>query len=136
MSLPKRVFLDTNVYLTGFDQPDSVDGQILRWLADHPSVTVLICDALIEQIRRVATRNRHKDFAGIILDGIWRSYSVEFVLLMPQTPDPSIPREDWEIYLCAKVAGTDCFVSNNRELIRAIADFDCLTPQAFVDAYL
>jgi hypothetical protein len=30
----------------------------------------------------------------------------------------------------------DSFVSSNRELIRQIADFECLTPENFIQKYL
>ena len=43
---------------------------------------------------------------------------------------------DIEVYLTAKLGKTDCFVSSNRGLIKAIADFECLTAANFVDKYL
>ena len=48
----------------------------------------------------------------------------------------SIPSEDIYIYLTAKYGRADYFISSNRELIKSIADFECLTPETFVDKYL
>jgi predicted nucleic acid-binding protein len=136
MAQPQRIFLDTNVYIFGFDQSDNPEKQILSWLAQSDGIVVLISSDLIEQIRRVAKRQLGKDKAGEILDQIWRNYPIEVVVLTVSPPGLTIPREDWEIYLTAKQGKADCFVSNNRELIRAIAAFECLTPEAFVKAYL
>ncbi|CCQ70054.1 hypothetical protein CWATWH0402_3964 [Crocosphaera watsonii WH 0402] len=47
-----------------------------------------------------------------------------------------IPTEDIEIYLSAKYGQADCFVSGNRELLKAIADFECLTIDDFINKYL
>lgn len=47
-----------------------------------------------------------------------------------------IPSEDIEIYLSAKYGKANCFVSGNRELIKAIADFECLTADDFVKKYI
>lgn len=50
-----------------------------------------------------------------------------------------IPREDVDVYLTAKQGQAECFVSANRELVRAMASqtdvFECLSPEAFVDKY-
>jgi hypothetical protein len=48
----------------------------------------------------------------------------------------NIPTEDIEIFLTAFLGDSDCFISSNRELIKAIANFECLTPQDFVIRYL
>lgn len=48
----------------------------------------------------------------------------------------TIPTEDLEIFLTAFLGDTDCFISSNRELIKAIANFECLTPHDFVIKYL
>ena len=41
-----------------------------------------------------------------------------------------------QIHRVAKYGLADCFVSGNRELIKIIADFECLTADAFVNKYL
>lgn len=48
----------------------------------------------------------------------------------------NILTEDIEVFLTAQLGNADCFISANRELIKAIATFECLTPQAFVTKYL
>jgi hypothetical protein len=40
---------------------------------------------------------------------------------------------DTNVYICGE---GDSFVSSNRELIRKIADFECLTPENFIQKYL
>lgn len=47
--------------------------------------------------------------------------------------DGTIPNEDIEVYLTAKLGNSDCFVSSNRKLIKAIATFECLTPREFIN---
>jgi predicted nucleic acid-binding protein len=47
-----------------------------------------------------------------------------------------IPREDIYIYLTAKYGQADCFISGNRELIKTIADFECITADNFIKKYL
>ena len=44
--------------------------------------------------------------------------------------------EDVFIYLTAKYAEVDIFISENRELIKAIAGFECLTSEGFINKYL
>lgn len=64
------------------------------------------------------------------------------MLLLSQKKNPMIsiskiiPSEDIYIFLTANYGNADCFVSGNRELIQAIADFECLTPSDFVNKYL
>ncbi len=50
--------------------------------------------------------------------------------------EKSIPSEDIYIYLTAKYGKADYFISSNRELIKSIADFECLTPEIFINKYL
>ncbi|MBO1345968.1 MAG: hypothetical protein EBE86_000525 [Hormoscilla sp. GUM202] len=79
-----------------------------------------------------------------IVDRIWQNLNCVFV---PETDElnaeaeqiianQSIPAEDIFIYLTAKYGEADCFVSGNRELIKAIADFPCFTPEDFVQLFL
>lgn len=146
---PQRVFLDTNVYIVGAAIPDSDEAAILSWAgfdgSQAPGAEVVVSDALFRQIRAVARRLRHKDWAGEILMRIWRYMSVRFVIIKPEEgadlgAAAAIPREDVEIFLAAREGGVDCFVSANRELVRAVAaktgDFDCLMPEEFVSRFL
>jgi len=48
----------------------------------------------------------------------------------------TIPSEDIEIYLSAKYGETECFVSGSRKLLKAIADFECLNAEGFIQKYL
>ncbi|MGD1701414.1 hypothetical protein [Dapis sp. BLCC M229] len=105
---------------------------------------IILSPELIDQIRRVGKYLWNKDKAGLVLGLIWSNLNIFYV-----TPDAewrnlskeinstgNIPTEDIEVFLTAKFGSTDCFVSSNRKLIKAIADFECLTPDAFIKKYL
>jgi predicted nucleic acid-binding protein len=145
---PRRIFLDTNVYIVGSALEGSPEALILDWAGwgDQPSsVEVVVSDALLKQIARVARRIRDKDWAGELLSQIWRSMHVVFVLLDPLEilaieEERVIPREDATVYLSARRGRAECFVSANHELVRILTtqtgDFVCLTPEEFVRRYL
>lgn len=149
MSSLERIFLDTNVFIIGDANKLSDESRILEALGyrGKPAILnleVILSDELLDQIRRVAKYLYGKDQAGEILSNIWRWLDITYV---PSTVEWNqekltlintglIPSEDIEIYLSAKYGNADCFVSGNRELIRAIADFQCLTPEDFVNQYL
>lgn len=146
--LPKRIFLDTNIYIIGAATEDTPEAQILDWAGfggdeteRDQQVEVILSEALIEQITRVACRLQHKDWAGEILTAIWQSMNVRFIVLDPNEVQKLeaqgvIPREDVTVFLSAKAGAADCFVSANHKLIRALAerdgDFLCFTPKEFV----
>ena len=142
----KRVFLDTNIYILGFINPNSEEGQILAWLAQNQSsIELIISLDLIIQITRVARRIRNKDWAGEIIDRIWQNYKVRYIIIdlhriEQLTALGLIPREDIEVYLTAQAGQADCFISANYKLIRALVqdtnEFECLTPTEFVNKYL
>ena len=104
----------------------------------------IISQELINQILRVGKRLQNKDWAAKIVTRIWINLDCLFI---PETEqilteakqilaNKTIPREDIFIYLTAKYGEADSFVSSNRELIRQIADFECLTPENFIQKYL
>lgn len=146
---PTRLFLDTNVYILGTIEPESAEGQILRWL-ESPElsalrVRVIISKELIDQILRVAKRLRNKDWGSEILGRIWQRFKVEYVQLSNADFENVhslgvIPREDEGVYLTASQGKAQCFVSANHELIRTLVqktgEFECLFPQEFVNQYL
>ncbi|HEY9703215.1 MAG TPA: hypothetical protein V6C58_12250 [Allocoleopsis sp.] len=74
----------------------------------------------------------NKDKAGFVLSIIWSRLNIYYVtpnqqwynLLNEISMRGNIPTEDIEIFLTAKLGDTDCFVSGNRELIKAIAEFE------------
>ncbi|MGI0483650.1 hypothetical protein ACN4EE_23075, partial [Geminocystis sp. CENA526] len=70
------------------------------------------------------------DFYYVNVDNKWRKLLAEIVA------EAIIPTEDIEMYLTAKLGLCDCCVSSNRGLIKAIADFECLTPCEFISKYL
>ncbi len=150
--LPAPIFLDTNVYIVGAAIDESPEAKILNWVgfgADPTDierrVEVILSDALIEQITRVARRIRGKDWSGEILAEIWQGMNVRFVVLdleeVGQLESQGvIPREDVTVYLSAKVGRAAVFVSANHKLVRILAerlgDFLCCTPSEFVEQFL
>jgi predicted nucleic acid-binding protein len=147
--LPKRVFLDTNVYVIGAAFPESPERVILSWAGfakgEPGPVEIIVSEELFEQIRRVSKRVGSKDWAGQILGHVWQDLRLCYVILDPDDRRAieamgSVPREDIGIYLTAREGNAQCFVSTNHELIAALAkttgEFECLTPDEFVRRYL
>jgi predicted nucleic acid-binding protein len=146
---PRRLFLDTNVFIVGAAFEHSPEAAILDWAGFAPphkaDVVILVSDALFRQISRVAQRLQNKDWGGEIIGRIWRNMMVDFVLLdedevrLWETAG-AVPREDVTVYLTALRGRADCFVSANHELVRMLAQqsgsFVCLTPAQFVETYL
>jgi predicted nucleic acid-binding protein len=149
MSNLKRVFLDTNIYIVGDANKQSFESIILEAFGYRNQsklihAEIILSDELLDQIRRVSKYLYGKDQAGEIISNIWRWFDIFYVpstvnwqqeqLLLSNSN--LIPSEDILIYLTAKFGEADCFVSGNRELIRAIADFECLTAEDFVKKYI
>jgi hypothetical protein len=149
MSRLKRVFLDTNIYITGDADQNSFESKVLEAFGYREKskiifAEIILSDELLDQIRRVGKYLYGKDETGKMLSNIWRWLNIFY---LPSTFDWEseqlllvnqgiIPSEDIEIYLSAKFGEADCFVSGNRELIKSIADFECLTAQDFVTKYI
>jgi predicted nucleic acid-binding protein len=146
---PGRVFLDTNVFIIGVALPDSPEAQILRWagfgMPQHGTVEVVVSQELFEQILHVGRRLKGKDWGSEIVGRIWKDMTFVYVIVPPHESRPiqqagRIPREDIGIYLTAHLGQAQCFISSNHELIRSLAgesgEFECLSPQDFVDRYL
>ncbi|MBE9059559.1 hypothetical protein [cf. Phormidesmis sp. LEGE 11477] len=144
-----RIFLDTNVYIVGVADTESIEWEILTWLGFDGSQSaraeVIVSAELIEQILRVAKRLKSKDWAGSIVSRMWQNLKLRYVLVDTQESSKLaslgwLPREDIGIYLAAKQGRADCFISSNRELVRAVVtetkDFECFTPKNFVNRYL
>ena len=149
MSLPLRVFLDTNVYIVGAANSTSAEWQILLWLGFESrrpdAAEVVISAEVIEQILRVAKRLNNKDWAGNVVARIWQNLKLCYVLVnepgFQQTDTFQwLPQEDIGVYLTAKLGKADCFISSNHELIRVIAtetgEFECLKLEDFFRRYL
>jgi predicted nucleic acid-binding protein len=144
IALPRRILLDTNVYVVGLLEETSFEAQVLDFLAAQTETIILFSSELEEQLRRVGRRLADKDWAGFILYLIWRDYAIDYVI--PPMPvkeledTGDIPREDLGIYLTALMGEADCFVSANRELVKQVAVkqrvFACLTPEEFVKKYI
>jgi predicted nucleic acid-binding protein len=148
-SHPRRIFLDTNVFIVGAAIGDSAEATILDWAGFGPprqaDVVILASDALFQQIARVARRLRGRDWAGAIIGRIWRNMQVDYVLLDDAEirrweADEVVPRADVTVYLTVLNGRADCLVSANHELVKALASqsgrFECLTPPQFVAKYL
>ena len=146
---PGRIFLDTNVFIIGAALPDSPEAKILVWAGfgrPQPGpVEVVVSHELFEQILRVGRRLKGKDWGSEIVGRIWHDMTFVYVIIAPHEYEAvlksgRIPREDIGIYLTAHNGQAQCFVSSNHELIRSLAgesrEFECLSPQTFVDQYL
>jgi len=144
-----RIFLDTNIFIIGDADKQSLESIILEALGYRNQPTILsaeiiLSEELVDQIRRVSKYLYGKDHAGAIISNIWQWLNIHYV---PSTVDwhddklslinsKIIPSEDIEIYLSAKYGEAECFVSGNRKLIQAIADFECLNADSFIKKYL
>lgn len=145
-----RLCLDTNIYILGVQEAESQERKILEVIGffDEKDIKIdaqiILSAELIDQIRRVGKYLYGKDKAGIILGKIWSQLNIYYVIHDNQwftlfediKFNSNIPTEDIEIFLTAKLGKADCFVSTNRELLQAIADFECLTPDNFINKYL
>lgn len=144
-----RLFLDTNVYIIGQLIPGDFEDQLLQRLGLYEPIKssraqVIISQELINQLLRVGKRLKGKDWSAKLVDQIWSNLNCIFI---PESQSMKfeanqliargiIPKEDIYIYLGAKFGQADFFISANRGLLRAIADFPCLTAQEFVSKYL
>jgi predicted nucleic acid-binding protein len=144
-----KIFLDTNIYIIGQLNPLSPEEHLLQWLGYYTpnyksQAKVIISQELINQILLVGKRLKGKDWAAKTVDQIWQNLDCLFV---PETREmqaearkilaqKGIPNEDIFIYLTAKYGEADIFVSENRELIKLIADFECLNSEEFINKYL
>ena len=144
-----RIFLDTNIYILGADDRESNEGRILTWLGFQQNIggsnEVIVSQALIDEVTRVAKRLRNKDWSGELLGKICSNLNVCYVLIDQQSfamleAQAIIPREDIGVYLTAQAGRADCFVSANHKLIRTLVretkEFECLTPESFVSKYV
>ena len=146
----RRLCLDTNVYIIGIQDLNSPEARILKAIGYFGDSTVqvtaeiILSDEIIDQVRRVGKYLWNKDKAGFAIGLMWSRLNVHYVNynlewkreLEQITSYHQIPNEDIEVYLTAKLGQSDCFVSSNRELIKAIAAFKCLTPTEFIDQFL
>lgn len=149
MSSLQRLFLDTNIFILGDADRTSSESFILEALGyrNHSpilQVELILSDELLDQIRRVGKYLYGKDQAGQLLSNIWRWFDIFYVSSTVDWSEEKsrlinrkiIPLEDLEIFLSAKYGQANCFVSGNRELLKAIAEFECLTPDDFIQKYL
>ena len=147
-SLPKSIFLDTNIYILGALDLASDENKILSLLINDGNsdqqTRVIFSQELIDQILRVGKRLQNKDWSSGLLTRLWQQLQVDFIFVEDQDIQAIadagvIPREDAGIYLTAKQGKAQCFVSRNYKLIRAIVEqteeFECLTPIEFLQKY-
>jgi predicted nucleic acid-binding protein len=80
-----RLFLDTNVYILGAIDSSSFERQILDWLdrvdPNTNPIELLVSEALLIQVARVARRLSNKDWAGKLVDRIVSYPNVCYILL-------------------------------------------------------
>lgn len=147
-SLPKSIFLDTNIYILGALDLASDENKILSLLINDENsdrqTRVIFSQELIDQILRVGKRLQNKDWSSGLLTRLWQQLQVDFIFVEDQDIQAIanagiIPREDAGIYLTAKQGKAQCFVSRNYKLIRALVEqteeFECFTPIEFLQKY-
>jgi len=147
-SLPKSVFLDTNIYILGALDLNSDESKILSLLVSDKNsdeqTRVIFSQELIDQILRVGKRLQNKDWSSGLLIKLWQQLKVDFIFVEDQDIQAIadagiIPREDAGVYLTAKQGKAKCFVSRNYKLIRALVEqteeFECFTPSEFLQKY-
>lgn len=144
-SLPKSIFLDTNIYILGALDLDSDESKILSLLENiDRQPKVIFSQELIDQILRVGKRLQNKDWSSGLLTRLWQKLQVDFIFVedrdIQAIADAGIiPREDAGVYLTAKQGEAQCFVSRNYKLIRTLVEqteeFECLTPSEFLEKY-
>ena len=147
-SLPKSIFLDTNIYILGALDLASDENKILSLLINDENsdqqTRVIFSQELIDQILRVGKRLQNKDWSSGLLTRLWQQLQVDFIFVEDQDIQAiadagTIPREDAGIYLTAKQGKAQCFVSRNYKLIRALVEqteeFECFTPIEFLQKY-
>jgi predicted nucleic acid-binding protein len=148
-SLPKSIFLDTNIYILGALDLVSDENKILSLLINDENIDrrtrVIFSQELIDQILRVGKRIQNKDWASGLLTRLWQQLQVDFIFVEDQDIQAIanagiIPREDAGVYLTAKQGKAQCFVSRNYKLIRALVEqteeFECFTPIEFLQKYV
>ena len=141
-----RIFLDTNIYIISQLIPLSPEEKLLQLrgfydkIPSSNEIQVIISQELINQLLRVCKRLQGKDWSSKLVDQIWCNLNCLFI---PETQEMEeeakqllktklIPSEDIFIYLTAKWGQVDYFISGNRELIKAIEDFECFTVEEFL----
>ncbi len=140
-----RLVLDTNIYIIGYQFPQSDERRVLEVVRQRQDV-VIFSSAIEDQIRRVGRRVRGKDYASLILNALWQNLIIDYVAL-PDSPfavaeqlAPGIPTEDVLVFLTAVLGRAECLVSTNREFLKrstaAQHTFHCMTPAQFLAAYL
>jgi predicted nucleic acid-binding protein len=138
---PRRILLDTNVFIIGFLDLNSPEAQLLQRIAEDPDIILIFSNDLEEQIRRVGRRLKDKDWVGQLLSRIWHDYRLEYIYItVGEMTDveviSDIPNEDIGIYLTALRGQADYFVSANRQLLQEAAakqnKFECLDAEAFI----
>jgi len=111
METLQRIFLDTNIFIVGDADKQSLESLVLEALGYRNKPTILnseiiVSEELIDQIRRVSKYLYGKDQAGAIIANIWQWLNIYY---LPSTTNwhqeklnlidgNIIPSEDIEIY--------------------------------------
>ncbi|MDX1521131.1 MAG: PIN domain-containing protein [Anaerolineae bacterium] len=145
VDLPKRILLDTNVFILAHLDGESPEGRILAAISTHPSVTLILSNEIMEQIQRVSRRVGGKDWTGLLINRVWQDFSIDFVTVSIEEKRAieakiNIPREDIGIYITAIRGNIDCLISSNHEFVQQTAKvqnlFETMSARAFVEKFL
>ncbi|MEK6886937.1 MAG: putative toxin-antitoxin system toxin component, PIN family [Nanoarchaeota archaeon] len=140
-----KVVLDTNVFVVGFidlaQGIESAEVKILKNLLNKNN-TILLSIPIEEQIMRVITRVKDKNFAGLIRHTIWSDFAAEFVDVDKnkrtiESFKNKVPRKDLGIFLTAFIGKADYLISNDREFLDSASkcqnEFKCISPNEFLN---
>jgi len=118
-----RIYLDANIYITGFNKTESDCATILSEILKR-DVVIVQSDHLMNEVLDWFKRNKGKDMAGLV-----RFYMIslpkrdlvhnsEWGLLVPKWDNLIADKKDVP-HICSYFAGEcDCFVTTNRRLTR------------------
>lgn len=118
---PRRVLLDTNVWVSALIAEGPAHRIVQRWLSGESNFEVVLCPRLIDEIRDVLTRPK---IARLVPPGLAEAF-VDQTLAAADTihPDPvearsgvRDPDDDYLIAL-ARATGADVIVTGDRDLL-------------------
>jgi predicted nucleic acid-binding protein len=118
-----RIYLDANIYITGFTKIESDCATILNEIPKR-DVFIVQSDHLMNEVLEWFKRNKGKDWTGLVrfymvsLPKRELVHSSEWSLLLPKWDDLIDDKKDVP-HICSYFAGEcDCFVTTNRRLTR------------------
>jgi putative PIN family toxin of toxin-antitoxin system len=132
-----RVFLDTNVLLSGIAFPGSVPGRIMSaWRLG--SIEVVLSDFIMEELRRVLPRLSHRHgLTSVEIDDLLDILSIQAEILEPHAPDEPLLRDTNDLpvlgtLLAAVQSGSiDYLITGDKDLLVLGDRYPIVSPADF-----